>query len=58
MKERIGSRVPHCTTNTTLRAAIQEEWDAAGSDKIAAKVDSMPERIAAANGGHTLYQGL
>lgn len=58
MKDRIGRQVPHCTTNESLRAAIQEEWDAIGSDEIASKVDSMSERIEAVravNGGHTRH---
>lgn len=58
MKDRIGRRVPRCTTNASLRAAIQEEWDAIESDEIASKVDSMPERIEAVhavNGGHTRF---
>lgn len=58
MKDRIGRRIPRCTTNLTLRAAIQEEWDAISSDEIASMVDSMPERVKAVcdvNGGHTRY---
>lgn len=58
MKDRIGRRVPHCTTNDTLRAAIPKEWDAIRSDEIVFKVDFMPEQIEAvraANGGNTRY---
>ncbi|KAI5850546.1 hypothetical protein DFP73DRAFT_615679, partial [Morchella snyderi] len=58
MKDRIGHRVPRPTTNSSLRVAVQGEWDTITSEQIASLVDSMPERVAAvisANGGHTLY---
>lgn len=58
MKDRIGRRTPRCTTNSALRIAIQEEWDAMTEVEIASMVNSMPERVAAVSavfGGHTHY---
>jgi hypothetical protein len=58
MKDRIGCRVPRCTTNASLRIAIQEEWDAISPEEISSLVNSMPERVEAVRhvlGGHTKY---
>ncbi|KAH0610558.1 uncharacterized protein H6S33_012085 [Morchella sextelata] len=56
--EELGARTPKCTTNISLRAAIEEEWNAISPEEIASLINTLPERVEAVRavrGGHTKY---
>ena len=58
MKTRINARRPRPQQNDTLRAAIQEEWEAIHIQDLELLLTSMTTRVQAlltAQGGHTRF---
>lgn len=49
LKQHIRRRNPFPTTNTALRAAIEEEWAAITADELEALVDTVPTRLREVN---------